>query len=547
MALNEELTILIDDLIELTHEKNFLVIAEKIDQHYDASIKRILTNWMTDIAVNDTEKKFLDLYSSLQLSFVEHFYLNFNQSDDNADLIRILRKSLFRNKQIEILKDIVIFIREEQKQNRFNVENDVMFVYLMRMFDSRTLAYRLCAAGLSPPPNDLIEELLLCFNHRDIKLYLYEIKEYDANSNRKSIDEFISYRHQFFIGCCTFAVATFQSNRDLLSNEDQKKIIYLLAKYLRVIMNTENFTRKNSYLYCLRGILTILTNGLKTDEWIKIINHALSHPQDVDAQRVNPFNWDLFTLLIMQLFGSEFLQKRAIESVYCLETTLIDVAFVFLNKWSDTLTDQDDDDNSRQIVTSNRTNQVHLLLSSTLVKQDTKIVPSQIIIPYINAKYDRIRLMVLATLSEIMNFQDFQALQSKHNRLGEDLVKLLFDFVERALMNPMRQYKGISFERLLRYLFRFLNQDFIKQHTIAYISTLVTLAGQHHFYALKILRRISSSPAMKNALLENEQLVSLINRDAVILFDTNPKMKSLIVQIRDSLFPEQSSAEESSN
>jgi hypothetical protein len=123
--------------------------------------------------------------------------------------------------------------------------------------------------------------------------------------------------------------------------------------------------------------------------------------------------------------------------------------------------------------------------------------------------------------------------------MAQDIVKLIFDFLDQTVNQEDRQYKGISFERLLHFLLRFLDQDVFKKQMVSYISKIVSYAKDRHLYALKILRKISSSPDMKQHLIANVELNEFLKNEADILFGSDSKMKSIINLIRQNIAPEQ--------
>ncbi|CAF4823751.1 unnamed protein product, partial [Rotaria sp. Silwood2] len=343
MAGNNDFDSLLLQLQELDKSKDYLTIGNTLDRRFDSKINDIIRKWISNNRLSNEEKTFIDLYSSLQLYFVEYCFFDSQSITNNEDIIELFRTCLFRAKQIDDLKQAVIFIRDEQPSKETASEEDEMIIYLMRMLDARSLAYRLCFKDLKPPPRNLNNELNLCLIHLHAKNYLYNMKS-NTNTNKNM---HVSYRHRFFIGCCTFAVALFDENKRCLKNDDNKKYICLLAKYVRIVLSTKNFEQNKSFLYCLRGILALLTNCVPTENWIQIINRALANPNDDDAQEANPFNTELFSLIIVRLLGSNTLRNKAIRSDSNDSTSLVDVALIFLNKWYATsieLNDDDDDD-----------------------------------------------------------------------------------------------------------------------------------------------------------------------------------------------------------
>jgi hypothetical protein len=165
----------------------------------------------------------------------------------------------------------------------------------------------------------------------------------------------------------------------------------------------------------------------------------------------------------------------------------------------------------------------------------------EIIIPYIDAKYDRLRLMALSILSNIMNNEDFKALKNQKPHMAKDLIKLLFDFIHQATQQPDHKYKGISFDMLLCYLLRFLVQDFVKKETLPYVSQIVNYAKHPHLYdhsdLLKVLRKISTNPDLKNDLLKNDDLKQFLETDASDIYSANEKLYKIIKNIRQNLEP----------
>jgi hypothetical protein len=542
MTTNNDFNSLLTQLEQLEKSKDYLSIGNTLDRRFDSKINDIIGKWTSNETLVNEERKFLDLYSNLQLTFVEYCLFDYTITINDENIIELFRKCLFRAKQIDGLKQAVIFIRDEQQTNDTESEDDEILLYLMRMIDARTLAYRLCYKDLNPPPTNLNDELILCLNDRHAKNYLYNIKSLDETDDTTLINRKLNYRHQFFAGCCTFAVALFEENKGILKDKDHTKYICLLAKYVRVVLRKNHFEEYQSMLYCLRGILAILTNCVPTENWINIINTALANEEDDNAQQANPFNTDLFVLIISRLLASNILREKTIQYGSSDATLLVDIALIFLNKWSDTPRDLGDDDDAdetnNESLLSDEPNQVFRLLRSN-TELGEKLGSSRVIIPYIDAKYDRLRLMALSTLSNIMSFKDFEDLQKKKPTMAQDLVELIFDFINRAVAQSTRKYKGISFERLLRYLLRFLVQDVVKKQTITYISKIVDYAKDRQLYALKILRRISSSPEMKQDLINDLQLKEFLENEANILFDSNPRMKKIIDQIRRNLAPEQ--------
>lgn len=535
MAHTNDINSLLFQLEELNKSKDYSAIGNTLDR-FDSKITDIIKKWISNSKLSNEEINVIDLYSKLQLCFVEYYFFESQSTVDNESIIELFRKCLFRMKQINDLKQAVIFIRDEQPSNDNKTEQDQMLIYIIRMLDARSLAYRLCFKDLNPPPRDLNNELNLCLTHDYAKNYFYQMKlNHDTNKTFN-----ISYRHEFFVGCCTFAIALFEENKRIFENDDKTKYICLLAKYVRIVLSRKKFEENKSCVYCLRGILALLTNCVPTNKWTPIINRALANPDDKDAQVANPFNREFFSFIIVRLLGSKTLRNKAVQSDSNDITSLIDVALIFLNKWCDTTEDLTDDRDytiSNESSSSDEQNQVLRLLRSTELSNED-LHASQILIPYIDAKYDRVRLMAVSTLSRTMNYTDFQNLQQKKPNMAQDIVKLIFYFIDRAVIAVNYQYKGISFELLLRYLLRFLVQDVIKEETIPYISKLVTFAERRHLNALKILRRISSSTKLTQKIIENPEFDKFLKTTADALFDNDPTMKRIIEEIRQNLTPE---------
>jgi len=532
MTTNNDFNSRLSQLQIFEKSQDYSNIITTLNQYFDSDANNIIKKWTSnkDTLSND-EKKYIDLYSNIQLSFVKYCFFNSNTIADVEILIDKFRVRLFQKTQIDTLADAVTFIREQQSNSN---ENDLILIYIMRMIDARSLAYRLYFKNLSPPPANLNDELKDCLLHHHAKDYLYDVKSTNEINENMSI----TYRHKFFIGCCTFAIALYENNKDMLTDDKRNnKYICLLAKYIRIMLNKTNVEQNESILYCIRGILALLTNCVPIEYWLTIMNEALADENNEDAQKKNPFNLDLFSSIVNNLLASKTLQKKTERSGSNDETLLLDTALVFLVKWSDTQTDFNDDDGDKNNNNySSPFDEPNQLLHCFCSHEQFQGM-AQIIIPYIDAKYDRLRLMALSILSTIMNNQDFEKLKNRKPHMDEDLVKLIFDFINQAVNQSNKKYKGISFDTLLRYLHRFLVQDFIKQATLPYISQIVDYAKNHSLYALKILRKISTSSKIKNDLLANAKLEQFLKNDADILYGVNERMYKIIKDIRQNLAP----------
>ena len=539
MADDNDLNSLLSQLQQLKNSKDYLNISNTLDRRFHSQISDLIKKWMSYDILSSEEKEFFDLYSNLQLSFVEYCFFNSDTTENVQTMISKFPANLFNIKQTKPLAEAVAFIRDEYMNNNNDDDqkNDLILVYIMRMLDARSFAYRLCFKDLRLRPTNLNDELRECLTHRHAKRYLYDIKS--VNKTDKNI--FINDCHKFFIGCCSYAIALFDENKGMLKDDDQKKYIYLLVKYVRIMLSQNNFEQDKSILYCLRGVFALLTNCVPTDNWINIINKALANEDDDNAQQANPFNIDLFSLIINRLLGSIYLRDKAIQSDSHVATSLVDIALIFLNKWFDTSSDlsnddEDDNQNNYKSILTNVPNQVLRLLRSD-TQLGGNLSPSRIIIPYIDATYDRLRLMAISTLSSIMSNKDFKDLQDEKVNMGKDIVKLIFHFIDRAIAQDNQQYKGISFERLLCFLLRFLVQDSIKKETLPYISQIINYAKNSHLYALKILRKMSTSPDIQKLLLKNTDLERFLKREADNLYKINPKWYKYIENIRQNLAP----------
>ena len=512
-------------LKELEKSKDYSDIINNFNPDFDSDANRIIEKWASNETISNDEKKFIDSYSNIQFSYVKYCSFDWNTVADILALISKFPGRLFQRKQIEILADAVRFIRE---QGSTSIEDEYMLNCIMRMIDTRSLAYRLCFKDIYDrrPPTELNDELKECLMHRQTKNYLHDAKSNNDTNRNTSID----LRHQFFLGCCTFAVALYEKNKEELINND--KFVYLLAKYIRVMLNKKDFKDNEGIHYCLRGIFALLTNYIPHDYWLNIMNNGLGNETDEDAQKKNPFNIDLFSLIINRLLAANTLQKKTEESNLNDETLLLDAVFVFLVKWSDTPRDLDDDEENSSSAPEQPNQLLHCLQSHQEFQQT-----AQILVPYIDAKYDRLRLMAISILSNIMSEQDFKDLENKKPHMAKDLVKLHFDFINQAEKQSGHAYKGIPFYTLLHSLLRFLVQDFIKKETLPYISQIVQYAKNQDIYPLKILLKISTDPKLCGDLSKNADLKKFLDTDADIIYGSNSNMYNIVKYIRQNLAP----------
>jgi hypothetical protein len=524
MASSNSFISLLAQLKELEKSKDYSNIIDTFNSKFDSDANKIIEKWTSNETLSNDEKKYIDSYSNIQLSYVKYCSFDSNTIADIQTLIGKLPVLLFQRKQLEILADAVRFIREQQSTS---TEDDYMLICIIRMIDTRSLAYRLCFKSIRMPTTALNDELEECLLFREAKNYLHGVK----SNNDTNRDTVIDIRHQFFIGCCTFSVALYEDNKEKLTDND--KYVYLLAKYIRVMLNKKDFKDNEAIHYCLRGIFALLTNYIRHDYWSNIMNNGLGNEADEDAQKKNPFNLDLFSLIINRLLASNTLQKKTEESNLNDETLLLDAVLVFLVKWSDTPQDLIDEEEEKSSSTSEQPNQLLHCLQSHQEFQQT----AQILVPYIDAKYDRIRLMALSILSNIMHDQDFKDLENKKPHMAKDLVKLLFDFINQAEKQSGHSYKGIAFYTLLHSLLRFLVQDFIKKETLPYISQIVHYAKKQDIYPLKILFKISTNPGLREDLSKNVDLKTFLDTDADLIYGANSTMSTIVKYIRQNLAP----------
>lgn len=527
MASNNDFNSQLSELEKLEKSNDFSNIINTLNNNFDSKTNDIIKKWISNEILSTEEKKYLNLYSNIQLSFVKYCILNSNVQANVETLIEKFPSRLFQTKQTNTLADAVKFIRDQLDNNN----DDLILVYIIRMIDARSLAYRFCFKNLSSPPKTLNDELKICLLDDYAKKILHDIKSIDRTHQIISINN----HHKFFIGCCTFAFALYEDNKDKLNDDRYYKYICLCAKYIRVILNQTNFEQNQSSLYCIRGILAILTNCVPLENWLKIMNDAFRNENDQEAQAKNPFNLDLFSSIVNKLLASKSLQKKTEQSGLNDETLVLDTALVFLVKWSDTQRNLNDDDvqNENNLSPLEEPNQLLRYFCS----HEQFVHATKILIPYTDAKYDRIRLMALSLLSTVMNYEDFQKLEEQKPHIAKDLVKLIFDFLNQAEKQPNYKYKGISFDMLLHYLLRFLVQDFIKEKTIPYISQIVIYAEHNHLDALKILRKISTNPELTDDLLKNKDLKEFLETNADIKYGANEKMYKVVKDIRQNLAP----------
>ena len=528
MTNNQQFTSRLSELVNLEKSNNYSTVIDALNDHFDSHVNNILEKWTSYQTLTNDEKNYLKSYSNIHLSIVKYCLFHSNTLPEIQTLINQLSERLFQRTQIETLATTVDFIRNQQSNSTRRInENDPIFLELMKLIDARSLTYRLIKdigrtnAALDDALND-------CLLHSHSTSYLHTVRK-----NEKSDPNMpITYQHQFFLGCCTFGVALFYGNKEKLKDKPEyDKHVCLLVKYVRIMLKRTDFVDNPSIHYCLRGIFALLTNSIPHQYWLDIMNKGLADNANENAQEKNPFNLDLFSLIINKLLASKTFQKKTESSILNDETLLIDSTMVFLVNWTDT--ERNLDDNEEITERPSSINQLlHYIQSDESFKNT-----NQILIPYINAKYDRPRLMTLSILSILMNYEDFEKLQSTKPRMSKDLVELIFSFLDQAAKQHDQIYKGISLDTLLRYLYRFLVQDFIKRETLPYLSRIIDYARSLHKYALKILRRLTMDLKFQKELGENQDLKQFLDHDADLRYTKNSTMYPIITEIRQNLKP----------
>lgn len=521
----------LSDLLDLEKRKDYDTVIDQINDDFGSDVDRILEKWRLHQTLTKDEKKYLESYSNIYLSIVKHCLFYVNIQPGISELISKLRERLFQCTQIVTLGTTINFIRNQQPNDTRRIdENDPIFIDLMKLIDARSLTYRLIK-DIDRINADLDDALNDCLLHAISKSYLHKVKKTEQTDPNRSI----TYQHQFFLGCCTFGVALFQGNKEKFKNERKyDEHVCLLVKYVRIMLERTDFVENSAIHYCLRGIFALLTNSIPHQYWLDIMNHGLADGADKNAQEKNPFNLDLFSKIFHKLLAPNALQKKTQDATLNDETLLIDSTMVFLVKWADTQRDLDDNDKANP--TTDRSPSTNQLLHQIQLDPSFRNI-NQILIPYINAKYDRLRLMTLSILSILISNEDFENLQSKEAEMSKNLIELLLSFVDRAAEQQDRSYKGISLDTLLYYLYRFLIQDFIKRETPPHLSRIIKYARSHHEYALKILRRITLARDLQKVLREHQDLKQFLDVDANHLFTKNSIGYSIIEDIRQNLIP----------
>ena len=512
------------DLQQLAKTTDYSSIAQTLTARFDPTTKSILSKWKANATLDQEERSYVHLLSEVESSLVRHSLSIYNRGEEDQENTDLFSRCLFRSNQVKILEELVIFIRDEYSFGK----DDGIVLDLIRMLDTRTLAYRLCFDNLNPPPNNLNATLKECLNHHRAKMCFDEITLPDITPKKRGVNQ-----HRFFVGCVTFAVALFKKNLSTAVPQMEDKYIYRLAKFVRVILRRPNFEKNELNIYCLRGVLAFLSNCIPTEHWLQVINTALVDPNNIPAQQMNPFNVDFFSLLIYSLLGSKHLQKNATQSEANDEALLVDIALVFLDKWCYTSDDEESGETSKTLVPST-SNQVLHFLRSTDETHSNPRKPTYFR-PYITAKYDRIRLVAFAVLVNVIDYQDFE--KSNPGRMANELVDLNFFFLKRA--ESKRIYKGISLNLLFSYLFRFLVQDVVKKAAMKYLPDLVDYARKQEPRALQSIYRIttSSDQSVRTSLAESVELNAFLDKEAKTLFESNLGMQKLHEQIQANLKP----------
>jgi len=532
MATENNLQSLISKLEVFERSQDYLDVIEQLkdDGQYDTTANNILEDWTERQTLSTNQRKYMDLYSNIQISFVKYYVFNWLTQDNVQSIIGKLYERLIQKKQLSKLQNAIEFIDEEQSNESFN--DDSMLVYIMRMIDARSCAHLLmqCSKDQLERIKDFYEAIEKCLEYQKVRRYLRQIEPTNRNQNSTTL----SYLHQFYMGCCTFAVARYSLfNGKLNTNENGVKCVYVLAKYVRVSLDQTDFDRTKSSQYCVRGILTLLTNYISHNYWLNVMNRAFADRTDEDLQAKNPFNINLFCLIIDKILDSERIKKIAFQSGSNDESLLLDSTVVFLNQWIDTQTNDDDDDDQKNTTNSSTSNQLLFLFNT----HDNLKTISKIMIPYIDAKYDRLLLMSISLLSIVMSAGDLSNVQTKKETMAKDLLTLIFNFIKQAKEHHGGQFKGIKFDKLLSYLHQFLIQDFIKTEALRYLSQIIQYARERNFIALKILQRISTNPDLTEVLTKNEDFTNFIEIEADQLYRVNPKFYKIIESIRQNLVP----------
>ena len=161
---------------------------------------------------------------------------------------------------------------------------------------------------------------------------------------------------------------------------------------------------------------------------------------------------------------------------------------------------------------------------------------TKLILRYLQARNGRTRLMAFALLANMMNYKDLNELEKTHPTIANDLVDLIFSFIRKAdNTDKERAYAGISFDVLLRYLYRFLNQHFVKRAMVKYIPDLVQYATNHETTALRILRRISLNPELRQQLVASVELTKFLRDVADVMYRLAVVEHEIVEHIRQSL------------
>lgn len=526
MTSTRQFTSRLSQLAEWEKSNEYLKIIDELNEHFDSDANKILEKWTSAEPLSTEENQYLKFYSNIHLSLVKYCLFHSNTKPEIQALIDKLLGRLFQVRQIETLAETVNSIRNQQSDGNPSInENDPVFVDLMKLIDARSLTYRLIA-DVDRANVELDDALNDCLLHSQTKSYLRDVlSNKDTPSNQP-----ITYQHQFFLGCCTFGVALFQGNKEKLKDDEKyDKHICSLVKYVRIMLNRTDSTDNPSIHYCLRGIFALLTNSIPHAYWLDIMNKGLIEDADENAQMKNPFNLDLFSLIINKLLTSEILQEKTKQSTLNDETLLIDSTMVFLVRWADTERNTEDNEDEK----SSSTNQLlHNLQCEKAFERTT-----QILIPYIDAKYDRLRLLTLAILSILMNNQDFEKFKSVKPHMAKDLIELTFNFLDRASKEQEQKYKGISVDTLLHYLYRFLIQDFIKRETLPYLPNIIAYAKALNEYAVKILRRLTTDSEVLDQLRKDQNFKQFVDKDADVRFPKTSRLYPTIVDIRQNVSP----------
>ena len=203
---------------------------------------------------------------------------------------------------------------------------------------------------------------------------------------------------------------------------------------------------------------------------------------------------------------------------------------VFLETWCYTALNDENDGTPA----SSTPNEVIELLRSPTNEGEAHGERTKLILHYLQARNGRTRLMAFALLANMM-YKDLSEVERTHPTIADDLVDLIFKFIRKADQDKERAYAGIPFDVLLRYLYRFSNQNFVKKAAVKYIPDLVQYATKYDTTAVKILRRISLNPELRQQLVASVELKKFLQETADVIYGSAVVERGMIEHIRQSL------------